>query len=306
MRALVVVAVLVVTFGHGALPTSAAGILDGLRDNVATTSLAWLTRSMQIATVLFGIVMTTTFVIAIVRYAALNHTLEGFGHAFMELFIQIIPAFVIISAATTLLPNVANFANAISGEITGTPVTGPSEIVNLGTAMCGTILGTAWGAVTSTNLLSVVGVAPYLLVTALVLCGIIMAAFTLIAFEYFFCFAQAYVRLSIKAINLGWLAGSGTKHMAEEFLAEAWSAVMRIVITVAVVGLIVSFVPAMAKIAATGDVKAMILSWLQLGASAVFAALLAWKVPELAHAGRPSVSAAHVANQSLRTARIAA
>ena len=166
LRALVVIAVLVVTFGHNALPTSAAGILDGLRDTVATTSTAWLNRSMQIATALFGIVMTTTFVIAIVRYASLNHTVEGFGHAFMELFIQVVPAFVIIAAATTFLPNVASFANTIGGEITGTPVTGPSEIVNLGYGLCGTVLAAAWAAVTSGNLLGIALVGPYRLVTA--------------------------------------------------------------------------------------------------------------------------------------------
>lgn len=139
------------------------------------------------------------------------------------------------------------------------------------------------------------------------MCFVIMAAFTLIAFEYFFAFAQAYVRLSVKAINLGWLAGEGTKHMGEEFLAEAWAAVMRIIMTVAVIGLIVSFVPHMSALAATGDPRTMVLSWFQLGGSTVFAALLAWKVPELAtHGGRPSVSAVHVANSVYRSARLAA
>ncbi|GAC1311188.1 MAG: hypothetical protein NVSMB19_25590 [Vulcanimicrobiaceae bacterium] len=261
---------------------------------------------MNIATTLFAIVMGVTFVIAIVRYATLNHTLEGFPHAFMDLFIKVVPPFVIVAAATTVLPNIAPFANTLSGEITGTPITGPSEIVNLGTGICHTVLTTALSAFTSGNLLGAIVIAPYLLCTALVLCGVIMGAFTLIAFEYFFAFAQAYVRLSIKAINLGWLAGSGTKHFAEEFISEAWAAVMRIVITVAVVGLIVSFVPQMETIAASGDVKAMITSWFALAASAIFAALLAWKVPELAHSGRPSVSAAHVANQTFRTATQAA
>lgn len=261
---------------------------------------------MQIATALFSIVMTVTFVIAIARYAALNHTLEGFGHSFMDLFIKVIPVYVILAAATTVLPNIAAFADTLGGQITGTPISGPSEIFGLGLTLCGDILKGALlsfivGGSTSNAASFSIGVLTG--VIALIVCLIIIGSFTLIAFEYFFAFAQAYIRLSVKAINLGWLAGSGTKHMGEEFLAEAWAAVMRIVMTVAVVGFIVSFVPHMSTLAITSDPRTLFMAWLTLGGSSVFAALLAWKVPELAmHAGRPSVSAIHVANSAYRTA----
>ncbi|GAC1501387.1 MAG: hypothetical protein NVS1B2_26520 [Vulcanimicrobiaceae bacterium] len=293
--------VLALTFGHGTHPAAAAGVLDLLRDTVQGTSTAWLNRSLGLAGGLFGIVLGVTFTIAIARYAVRNQTFEGCQHALMDLFLTIIPPVVVIAAAGQILPGLATFANTLGGTITGTPVTGPSEIAELGKNICGDVLRNAFGVFTSGQIVLAATLGPYLLVTALVISLIVQTAFVLIAFEYFFAFAQAYIRLSIKAINLGWLAGSGTKNMAEEFIAEAWAAVMRIVLTVGVVGLIVSFVPNMTAIAAQGDAKAMVLSWFELASSAVFAALLAWKVPELAHhAGRPSVSAVHVANQTLR------
>ncbi len=272
-----------------------------------------MTNSLRLATELFYIMMAVTVVSAIARYASINHTLEGFGHAFMDLFIKVIPLYVIIGAAATILPNIGALATTLGGTITGTPVSGPSEVFAIGLKICGDILQTAAAPLALANI-PVVGEAA--LWTAgitggigVIMCIIIMASFTVIAFELFFAFAQAYITLSVGAMSLGWLGSGGTKHMAESFMAGAWLSVMRLVMTVAIVGLISATMPQMMATLGTGDIKAMFMSWVQLACSGVFAALMATKVPSFAthvFSGQPAVTAPAVANGIMRSgARVA-
>jgi len=312
LRTVAIGAVFAIAFAHTALPAH-AGFLDGMQDSVKNAAVGWMDNSLQLATALFSIMMTVTLVTAIARYASLNHTIEGFGHVFMDLFIKIIPLYVLMASATTLLPNVVNVANALAGQITGAPVNGPSEIFGLGVKISVDIMkaammplafaglpGVGEGAVMLGTLSTVVG---------MVMALLIMTVFTLIAFEYFFAFAQAYITLSVGAISLGWLASGGTKQMGEAYLAGAWMSMMRLIMTIAVVALIVAMVPHMMEIAATSDIKAMFMSWLSLGGSAIFAALIATKIPAFAthvFSGQPAVSAPAVANAALRSgARVA-
>jgi len=286
--------------------------LDTLQSTVQQTTVGWMNNSLQIATVLFSIMMTVTFVTAIARYASLNHTLEGCGHMFMDLFIKVIPLYVLMAGATTILPNLVDTANQLGGTITGTPVSGPSEIFNYGWQISSEILK---ASMLPFNLAGapVVGQVAILggMITGvygLIMCIIIMGSFTLIAFEYMLAFVQAYITLSIGAISLGWLASGGTRHMGETYLAGAWMSLMRLIITIGIVGFIVSLVPHMMDKANTTDVTMIIGSWLKLTGAAVFAALLATKVPAFAtHAfsGSPAVSAPEVAGVALRSARSA-
>lgn len=292
-------------------PTASAQakILDAFQDTVKTTTAPWMDNSLTLATELFSVMMAVSLVTAIVRYVSLNHTIEGFGHMFMDLFIKVIPLYVIMAGATTFLPNIVDFANALGGQITGQPINGPSEIFSIGTQMAGNVMKTSIipfqysGAPIIGEPAATLG---YMTVTlGTVISLLLVFAFTLIAFEYFFAFAQAYITLSIGAISLGWLASPGTKHMAESYIAGAWISVMRLVVTIACVSLIVATVPNMSALASTGSPTTIVMSWIQLVGTTLFATLLAVKVPSLAtnlFSGHPAVSAPEVAAAIMRTA----
>lgn len=283
-----------------------AGFLDAFQARIHGTTATWMNSSLELATVLFSILMSVTFVTAIVRYAALNHTVEGFGHAFMDLFIKVIPLYVLMVGMTALLPNIVTVANQLGGQITGVAVNGPSDIFGIGITLSTNILKAAAAPLLSSALPGGAGIGVTLFtgIVALVVVNIIMAAFTIVAFEYFFAFAQAYINLSIGAFALGWSASGGTRHMSEQYLAGAWFSIMRIVVTIAATALIVTLVPSMAVLSDVSDLGAMLRSWLELGGSAIFAALLAMKLPDFASkvfSGQPSLSAPEVANSVMRT-----
>lgn len=295
----------------GSTAPAHAGFLDAFQDTIHQSTTAWMNSSLEIANVLFSIMMTVTFVTAIVRYAALNHTLEGFGHAFMDLFIKVIPLYVLMVGATSLLPNIVGVANELGGQITGMRVNGPSDILGIGLSLCGNILKAAIAPLLA-NALPVAVALPIVDITcavALVVVIVLMASFTVIAFEYFFAFAQAYINLSIGAFALGWSASGGTRHMAEQYLAGAWLSLMRIVVTVAVTALIVTTVPSMTALADTSDLRTMFMAWLALGGSSLFAAMLSVKLPDFASklfSGQPAMSAPEASNSALRTGTMAA
>jgi hypothetical protein len=293
----------------------AADALDTLQNTVKSTTAPWMDSSLQLATVLFSIMMTVTFITALMRYVSLNHTIEGFGHAFMDLFIKVIPLYVIMASATTFLPNIVNVANQLSGQITGISVNGPDEILAIGTKLCENIFSAVMLPFTDNGVqllgatitgspvlfLSIFGAAVGV-ITALV----IIISFALIAFEYFFAFAQAYITLSVGAISLGWLASPGTKNMGEQYLSAAWVSVMRLVLTIACVSFIATVVPPMQVVSVNSDPNTMMMTYLKLCSAAIFAALLAIKVPSFAtnmFSGHPAVSAAEVASSVIRAAR---
>jgi type IV secretory pathway TrbL component len=304
---------------------TAAGPLDTLQNTIQSATVPWMDHSLQLATMLFSIMMTVTFITALMRYVSLNHTIEGFGHCFMDLFMKVIPLYVIMASATTFLPNIVNVANQLSGQLTGVPVNGPDEIFMTGWNLCGSIIhgadqlfpsngvqmagasiagGLATGVALpgSTDLFLIIAGEGVALVASLV----IIISFTLIAFEYFFAFAQAYITLSVGAISLGWISSSGTKHMGETYLSAAWVSVMRIVLTIACVSFVETIVPPMQSLSKTTDPNTMVMVMLQLCSTAIFAALLCWKVPAFAtnmFSGRPAFSAAEVAGSVIRAAR---
>ena len=287
----------------------AAGILDGLQAGVKSTTAAWMNNSLAIGQTLFGIMMAITIVTALCRFASINGTLEGVGHSLMSLLLNIIPVFVVMTAMTIFLPNIVDTANQLAGQITGVPITGPSEIFGLGIAMCKTILVAATAPFTTTALETALSgpaawaVGCVTLAVGLVTCFIIIAAFTIIAAEYLLCFLQAYIRLSIEAFNLGWSASPGTKHMAEAFLGEAKYALTRVILTIGIVAFIVAMVPHMTAMAASTDMQTIMISWLELAGGAALAAILAIKVPQLAHSGgQPSLSAPKIANETFAAA----
>jgi len=286
-------------------PAHAAGILDGLQASVTGTTAAWMNNSLAIGQTLFGIMMAITIVTALCRYAAINGTLEGVGHSFMSLLLNIIPVFVVMTAMTAFLPNIVATANQLAGQITGVPITGPSEIFGLGIAMCKTILVTASAPFTTTGLQTLLSgpaawaVGCVTLAVGLITCFVIIAAFTIIAAEYLLCFLQAYIRLSIEAFNLGWAASPGTKHMAEAFLGEVKHALTRVILTIGIVAFIVAMVPHMTAKAASTDMQTVMIGWLELAGGAALAAILAIKVPHLAHSGgQPSLSATTIASEA--------
>jgi len=286
-----------------------AGFLDGMQTTVQDATSKWMNKSLAIGQTLFGIVMTVTIVMALCRYAAMNGTLEGVGHSIMSLLLNIIPVFVVMTAMTAFLPNIVAVANQLAGQITGVQVSGPSEIFGFGITLSQQILQDAVAPFTA-NMTTVILSGPAAwevgletLVLGVLTCIVVVAAFTLIAAEYLLCFLQAYIRLSIEAFNLGWSAGSGTKHMAEAFLGEAKHAFTRVILTIGIVAFIIAMVPHMTSHSTSLDFKTIVISWFELAGTAAFCAILAIKVPHLAHSGgQPSLSATKISSEAIGVA----
>jgi len=290
--------------------TSYAGVLDDFQNQVKSATSPMMNNSLQIATVLFSITITLTFVITVARYVTINHTIEGCGHVLMNLFLTVIPLYVIMAGATTFLPNIIDMANQLSGQVTGSRISGPSDIFNAGLGLCADVFKAAltpfqYAAIpivgeAAADLGAIAGI------VAVVISLIIMGSFTLIAFEYFFTFVQAYITLSVGALALGWMGSSGTRHLAEKYIAGAWMSVMRIVVTVACASVIVYIMPNMTAVAQTANPVLILISWLGLGGSSIFAALLTTKIPALAtnlFSGQPAITATEVAQDIMRAIR---
>lgn len=305
-RVIILSAFLVFVFWHGMLPAHASSFIDGMQSSIQNISVQWMNNSLQQANILFNIMMVLSFVVLVAQYYSINHTIEGLAHPLMDFFLKVIPLWVILEWSATVLPNVGATATALGGQITGTPVTGPSEIFGLGIKTCSSILSVVTHHLLTAPTPGGVTLALVTGVVALLASIAIVASFTLIAFEYFFAFAQAYITLSIGAVSLGWIGASGTKHMGESYLSGVWMSIMRLVVTVAVVGFIVSIMPNMEAVLSTNDPQTIFISWIQLACGSAFSALLAVKVPAFAgniFSGRPVIGSPEVAQTLVRAAR---
>jgi hypothetical protein len=299
------------------LPAFAAGgMIDDFQGKIQGDTSKWMTRSLAVANWLFSFLMVTSFVTAVVRYVSLNHTLEGVGHMFMDFFIKVIPLYVILSVASTVLPQITDLAVQLGGQITGTSVSvkGPSEIFGLGLALGGQVVLASLTPYVISGLASgipiVSGVAAdfgtFTMGVGFITALVTIISFALIAIEYFCAFVQAYITLSIGAFSLGWMASSGTKHMAQGYLAAAWASVIRVMMTIACCSLIVGLEPSLIQFTGSLDPTAIITGWFTLIGISIFSALIAIKLPSFAanaFSGQLSVSAGDVAGLVMRAAR---
>lgn len=297
-------------------------LFDAALTNIksVTGTGGWLDASIGVANILFKIMLGLMWVVALTRYYLDNHTLEGCGHMFGNLFVKTAPMIIFMSLAPSMLGGLTSFATTLGTEIApvaaiaGAPtlqnasgIAGPDEILNTGGLLVGSLIGAAahpfgengWQMAGKFILGDpALGLNIQTLVMSLVTGAVIMFAFVVFAVEYMLCLIQCYIAVSVGAINLGWMASDYTKNWAEAYIGMCWTSVMRIVLTVSCISLVMGIVvPDLQNISKGVTPENAVMTQYKMMAEAAIAALLAWKVPSYAStlmSGQPAVTAGQV------------
>jgi hypothetical protein len=276
-------------------------IFDPILDNVNETTTPFLTNSIGLAGVLFKIILAASVAIAAARYAVVNQTLEGSGHFLMNMFITVVCLDVVIEQAPTVLSHCVEYAQSIAGTIApgiGTALR-PDEIIEQGWLFCGKIIHNSTESLTGFSFMDMLGSSGHILselcglLIAILCCPFIMAAFGMIAFQLFIATIQTYFCVSIGAISLGWIAGSGTKAMADAYLGACWKSVMHLVTTLVSVGFVMGLVGPLDALTKNGDPHIMMANSFKLATACIIGGMIAWKLPGYAESmfsGSPAIS----------------
>jgi hypothetical protein len=318
---------------NSALPDG--GTLDNLLAHIVQTTSGWMDKSLAIGSDLFYLLAGLTGIVVLCRYYMENHTLEGVVRPIMAYYATMIPLIVTLGCMTTFLPKLIDNSELLATDITGTSISSPSGVIQIGTGMAVSILHSTGSIFASNNGAKAPGSVPSIVdkltsanpasiesaispvgfnapvqptpnIFLQAACGVIgvfgaafvLFAFTVIAFQLFFVQANVYITLGICALSLGWMGSPATKHMAESYMGAAWKSVLNLVLTIACISLIDNMVPTMKDMSASTDPGTMLTTILLLCSSSIFSVLLAWKLPN--HAvnlltGNPSIGAMEAA-----------
>ncbi len=123
----------------------------------------------------------------------------------------------------------------------------------------------------------------------------ILACFAILTGELLLAFAQAYITISIGAVQLGWSGAGGTKSFAEAYWAGVMASIFRIIVIVAMCALIVNAANGwVTKLDTLTNPKDTLASWFGLLTVIVAVTFVTTKVADLAgniFNGRPTLSA---------------
>lgn len=301
------------------------GVFDPVLASAATSTAPFLRNSVGLANVLFRIVMGVSVFIMLARYAIKNQTLEGSGHVLMNMFVTMIPMLVILDQAPNFLGRLVeyagNIASGISPSLTGHPFSKPDEIVEQGWNFCQLMLAAASDPFRNhagelglkllkgdpALFLSSAG-----LIAAFTCCLITMLSYTVIAAQLFLATIQTYISVSVGAISLGWMGGSGTKGMADAYIGACWQSVMNLVMVTVSVSFVMGMVGPIHNLMDNSTPDSLIGNVLKLSAASIMSALVAWQIPNYArhmftgHTSTGPFEAMTAGNRAVGTASAAA
>jgi hypothetical protein len=271
------------------------GVFDPVLASAATSTAPFLKNSVGLANVLFRIVMGVSIFIMLARYAIKNQTLEGSGHVLMNMFVTMIPMLVILDQAPNFLGRLVEYAgdiaNGISPSLSGHSFSKPDEIVEQGWNFCQMMLVAASDPFR--NHAGELGIkllqgdpALFLssagLLATFVCCLITMLSYTVIAAQLFLATIQTYLSVSVGAISLGWMGGSGTKGMADAYIGACWQSLMNLVMVTVSVSFVMGMIGPIHNLMDNSTPDSLIGNVLKLSAASVMSALVAWQIPNYA------------------------
>ena len=221
--------------------TAQAGILNDFQATLTGPDLNILTRSLNLASELFGALFVATVCVNITRGIIHNRTIEGWAWILGETFMAMIPPLVVLNGARVVLPNLAGLIAQLAGTITGYPAAanGPDGIITIAINTMGTILHAATAPLTNPGPLGLVLgadktiMALFNLGAAVFACSIIFSSLGWLAFELMFSFVNALFLVSVGAVQIAWVASPNTQHMAGQYAGAVCAAVWRCVVIIA-------------------------------------------------------------------------
>jgi hypothetical protein len=297
----------VVTF----LLAQAAGgnFLNGMVDDMTVAGQRYEAASYGIGLGLFAVLSLAGAAMYFWRYENEHHSLHGIEAGLFAMLKGIGIPFAIMIAVGQFLPTLTASAMALSGNITGVVVRGPSAIMILGINLAGRVihqpmamvqtslpppanaggLGAIIGLNIAPNALALAQHAGPLVVgaigtvlAALVDVFVIIPSFALITIEYITAIANIAIVLSVGTFTMGWSAAPGTAPIAEKFYGSVNAAAMRLI----VIGVTVSFIGATiglwAAYTATTDLSQMVFALLKVAGGSIVMAGIAVKLPAMA------------------------
>jgi P-type conjugative transfer protein TrbL len=286
----------------GTIHRAQAGPIDDMQTTISGASAGWLTNGLNLADGLFTVLLMCSFVVAIVGELVQEHSLHSVGKRLIWLLGRVVAIpWLLLQAAHSFLPTIVPFSTGLAGRITGESISGPGALISIGAQITSRIFaaaGTPFRAFEAHPSLggagSVVG-GVLQFFPALIIGFGIFVCFMVLAGELLFAFVDAYLKIAIGSIQLGWMGASGTKNFAEAYWAEVMACVFRIVIIVSLCALI--------AVAAKGwdtaletitDPKLLVQSWLNTFGCAGIIAFMTTRVTSYASnlfTGRPTLSA---------------
>jgi hypothetical protein len=324
-----------------AVPAGDVDFLGGMVTSMETAGHRFETASFQLGLSLFAVLSLAGCAMFFWAYWNEHHSLHGIENGIFAMVKGIGVPLTIMMSVGLALPQLAAIAMALSGDITGVVITGPTGILLLGVTQAVKLVQQPYSMVLAavpppSNVGGAAGMlglnvvpgalalaqnsghlltaAIATIIAALVAIFIVLPCFAIITLEYIVAMANIAIVLSVGAFQMGWSATPGTSSMASRFYGAVNAAVMRlVVITVfaSFVGATVGLWGATLAAPAHGNVNllALAVAWFKLAAGSIVLAGLALKLPNLASeamGGPPSAGGMDAVGVAAKGGQVAA
>jgi type IV secretion system protein TrbL len=247
--------------------------IDGLSDAYRVASHAWLARLTPVARSTFVVLAGIEVAVSGAIYGLRRQRLDDVAGRFVLKFALL--AFllgVVTNSAVWLPPIIAGFAAAGETAIGAQGTVNPSDVVDIGVAIAGKLLG----ALDTVGVLAHPATAVFAAISAL----IVVIAYVLVAAQLVLALVESYVVLTAGVVFLGFAASRATAGIADGFLTH----VVRLGVRIFLLYLIVSLGSEVSR----GWVDAITAEQLfgagspigQVVGGAVIFALLAMRIPD--------------------------
>jgi P-type conjugative transfer protein TrbL len=211
------------------MTTQSAAVLDSLTVAYRTASHAWLARLVPVArgtfTVLAGIEVAISGLIYGMRRQAMD---DVAARCVLKFALLAFLLAVVTNMSAWLPPLIGGFAAAGEAAVGATGTVNPSDIVDIGVALAGRLLG----ALDTVGVLTHPTMALFAAASAL----IVVVAYVLVAAQLVLALVESYVVLTAGVVFLGFAASRATAGIAEAFLTH----VVRLGVRIFLLYLIVS------------------------------------------------------------------
>jgi hypothetical protein len=216
---------------------ASAGILETLQDTVTAPDGNYLTLSLNVGTVLWGLLFVAQTCVNITKGCIRDHTISGWAWILGETFWAMVPSLVLLNGARAVLPALGALVNYLAGSITGHPMLagGVDAIGVLGVQTAAQLIASA-----TLTLVGPAGLMMGLFYTgvAVVAGGICVVCFFLLALEVVLAYFDALFITSIGAAQVGFGAAENTRGMALQYVAGVSVGVWKCVVIFAYAALV--------------------------------------------------------------------
>jgi type IV secretion system protein TrbL len=206
-----------------------APLLDGLTDAYRTASHAWLARLVPVARATFTVLAGVEVAVSGALYGLRRQALDDIAAKYLLKFAILAGMLALLTNINVwITPVLHGFASAGEAAIGAGGTVNPSDIIDIGVAIAGRLLG----ALDAVGVLAHPATAVFAAISAL----IVVIAYVLVAAQLVLALVESYVVLTAGVVFLGFAACRATAGIADGFLTH----VVRLGVRIFLLYLIVS------------------------------------------------------------------